>query len=126
MVMASQTHEPAQAILVRVLGAQPQAPADAILDELLVVMMAAQEPPAIALTNVVYELARSAELAARFASDEDGGLREAAIDEALRVRPAAQAALRRLTEPFEAGGFELPPGTTVAVPSLLAHRDPVA
>jgi cytochrome P450 len=113
-------------LLGMVLAAEPQASTDAIVDELLVVMMAAQEPPAIALTNVVYELARRPELATRFAADQDGGLRQAAIDEALRVRPAAQAALRRLTEPFQAGGFQLAPGTTVAVPSLLAHRDPVA
>jgi cytochrome P450 len=113
-------------LLGMVLAAEPQATADAIVDELLVVMMAAQEPPAIALTNVAYELACRPELAARFAGDRDGELRRAAIDEALRLRPAAQAALRRLTEPFEAGGFQLPPGTTVAVPSLLAHRDPVA
>jgi cytochrome P450 family 135 len=108
--------EPRDDLLGAVVAAQPGAPADAIVDELLVVMMAAQEPPAIALTNVVYELARQPGI-------EPTG---AVVAEVLRLRPSAQAVLRQLTEPLTIAGHELPAGTDVAVPSLLAHRDPVA
>jgi cytochrome P450 len=118
--------DPGDDLLGLVLADEPDATPDAVVDELLVVMMAAQEPPSIALTNVVYELARHAELAERFADEGDGPLRQAVIDEAVRLRPAAQAALRQLTEPFDVDGHRLEAGTMVAVPSLLAHRDPSA
>jgi cytochrome P450 family 135 len=89
----------------------------AIVDELLVVLMAAQEPPSIAMTNVVLELARQPG-----DTEPDAG----AVAEALRLRPAAQAALRRLTAPVAVAGHELPAGTAVALPSPLLHRDPTA
>jgi cytochrome P450 len=93
-------------------------------DALLVVIAAAQEPPAIALTNVVYELARRPRWQDRFlAAPED---REAIVAEALRLRPAAQAALRELTAPATVAGHRLHEGTVVALPSPLLHRNPGA
>jgi cytochrome P450 family 135 len=89
----------------------------AIVDELLIVLMAAQEPPSIAMTNVVLELARQ---------PGDAEPDAARVAEALRLRPAAQAALRRLTAPASVAGHELPAGTVVALPSPLLHRDPQA
>jgi cytochrome P450 family 135 len=94
------------------------------VDRLIVVIAAAQEPPAIALTNVVYELARRPELQDRFRADP--ATRDALVAEALRLRPAAQAALRELTGPRQVGAHALPAGTPVALPSLLLHRDPHA
>jgi hypothetical protein len=106
-------------LLGRVLEAVAH-PREAV-DRLIVVIAAAQEPPAIALTNVVYELARRPELQDRFR--EDPATRDALVAEALRLRPAAQAALRELTGPRQVGAHALPAGTPVALPSLLLHRD---
>jgi len=44
----------------------------------------------------------------------------------LRLRPSASALLRELTEETAIAGYTLAPGTTVALPSPLLHRDPVA
>jgi cytochrome P450 len=85
-------------------------------DRWLVVIAAGQEPPAIALTNVAYELARR--------PGQDPG--EAFIAEVLRLRPSASAVLRELTSPATIAGHALPAGTTVALPSALLQRDPVA
>jgi hypothetical protein len=85
-------------------------------DAWIVVIAAGQEPPAIALTNVAYELARHPEHA--FSS--------AFVDEVLRLRPSASAVLRELTDECEFAGHRLPAGTTVALPSPLLHRDPEA
>ncbi len=83
------------------------APLRAILgdeaDRALVVCAAGQEPPAIALANVGYEWAR-----------RGGELTPAFVDETLRLRPSASAALRQIG------------GETRALSSLLAHRDPDA
>jgi cytochrome P450 len=91
-------------------------------DRLLVVLAAAQEPGAIALTNVVYELARHPGLQDRFLEQPDA--RGALVDEALRLRPAASAALRELRRDERVDGHLLPAGADVAVPSPLLHRDP--
>jgi hypothetical protein len=82
-------------------------PRDAI-DALLVVIAAAQEPPSIAMTDVLYELASEPARQERFLARPE--LREALIAEALRLRPAASAALRRLTAPFSVGGHVLASG----------------
>ncbi len=96
----------------------------AIIDELLIVLMAAQEPPAIALTNIICELARAPLVAARFRADPSA--RRAIIAEVLRLRPSASAALRRLTEPMDLAGHALPAGAVIACPSPLLHREPTA
>ncbi|MGH7293326.1 MAG: cytochrome P450 [Polyangiaceae bacterium] len=49
-------------------------------------------------------------------------LLEAAIREALRLRPAAPGAFRKTTRPVVIGGQEIPPGTVVMASSYLAHR----
>jgi cytochrome P450 family 135 len=96
-----------------------------ILEEVVTLMMAAQEPPSIALTWILERLGRHPTLAAGyFAEEKDGPLREAVFSETLRLRPSALAVLRRLSEPFEAGGHLLPAGTATMVPLPLIHRDP--
>jgi cytochrome P450 len=92
------------------------------VDRLMVVIAAAQEPPAIALTNMVYELARRPSWQDRFLHDP--GCRDGVVAEVLRLRPSAQAVLRELTAPDEVAGHELVRGTLVALPSPLLHRDP--
>jgi cytochrome P450 len=94
------------------------------IDALLVVIAAAQEPPAIALANVVYELARRPRWQERFLDAPED--RDAIVAEVLRLRPAAQAALRELTAPATIAGHRLAAGTLVALPSPLLHRDPRA
>jgi cytochrome P450 family 135 len=96
-----------------------------ILEEVVTLMMAAQEPPSIALTWTVERLARHPTLAADYlAAGEDAPLREAVFRETLRLRPSALAVLRRLDEPFEAAGHLLPAGTAAMVPLPLVHRNP--
>jgi cytochrome P450 len=72
-------------------------------DRSIVVCAAGQEPPAIALANVGLEWAR-----------RGGETTPAFVDETLRLRPSASAALREID------------GQTRGLSSLLAHRDPEA
>jgi cytochrome P450 len=96
-----------------------------VLEEVVTLMMAAQEPPSIALTWTLERLGRHPALAADYlAAATDGPLRTAVFRETLRLRPSALAVLRRLSEPFEAGGHLLPAGTSTMVPLPLIHRDP--
>jgi cytochrome P450 len=87
-------------------------------------VMAAQEPPAIALTWLLDRLGREPELADAFLALPDGEAAVAVVKETLRLQPPASAALRRLTAPRRIGGFDLPAGVDVMVPSTLLHRDP--
>jgi cytochrome P450 family 135 len=111
-------------VLGAMLASDPPIDDAAIVDQLLIVLMAAQEPPAIALANVVYELAGRPMVAERFLADP--AARRAIIAEVLRLRPSASAALRQLTQPMEVAGHALPAGTVIAFPSPLLHRDPRA
>src|SRR3954447_18051171 len=102
----------------------PLSSAEAI-DELLPVLMAAQEPMAAALTWLLERLAREApEHAERFVIGEgDDPMREAIVKESLRLRPPALAMLRRLQQPMTIDGQPLPAGVSVAVPILALHHD---
>jgi cytochrome P450 len=93
-------------------------------EELMSLVMAAQEPPAIAITWLLDRLGREPELAAAFLAEPEGELATAIVKETLRLQPPASAALRRLTAPRRVGGQELPAGVDVMVPSTLVHRDP--
>src|SRR3954447_6897239 len=95
-----------------------------IVDELISLLMAAQEPPAIALTWILDRLAREPELAETFVADPRSWRSDAIVREVLRLRPPASGSLRRLLEPMLVEGRELPAGATVLVPTSLVHRDP--
>jgi cytochrome P450 len=91
----------------------------------LIVMGAAQEAGAIALAWTTIELARDPGLREAYLAAEPGSeARTAIVDEILRLRPAALAALRELTERRTVLGHDLPAGTGVLVPIPLVHLDP--
>jgi cytochrome P450 len=103
------------------LSAEPAQPPEAIVDELLALLMAAQEPTAAALSWLLERIAREPELASAFAAG--GAARSAVVDETLRLRPAAIAALRRLSAPARVAGHELPRGVAVMLPIVLLQHD---
>jgi cytochrome P450 family 135 len=109
---------PALAALTEAVGDPARA------EELMSLLMAAQEPPAIALTWLLDRLGREPQLAEAFLTDPTGEVADSVVKETLRLRPPASAALRRLTAPRRVGGWDLPAGVDVMVPSTLVHRDP--
>ena len=112
-------------ILDHILDAAPEMSTAEIVEELIVVLAAAQEPPAIALTWVVERLAGDDALRERFlAADDRGPLRESVIDEVLRVRPPAMASLRRAERAMTIGGHAIAEGTDLIAAIPLVHRDP--
>jgi cytochrome P450 family 135 len=117
--------DPPDDLLGRILRADPRRDGAEIADELLVLLAAAQEPPAIALTRLLDRLARGGGgLVERYANDD--GERDAIVRETLRLHPPAVAGLRRLREPRLVGGHRLPAGVVTMVPIPLLHRDPRA
>jgi cytochrome P450 len=98
-----------------------------IHDELLTLLVAGHETTATALSWAVERLIRHPDklerLRAEVAAGEDAYL-TATIQETLRLRPVIVGVLRRLTEPIELGGYELPAGVTVMPSIHLVHRDP--
>jgi cytochrome P450 family 135 len=83
--------------------------------------MAAQEPAAAALSWLLERIAREPALAGAFAAGQPASTR--VVDETLRLRPAALAALRRLSAPATAAGHDLPAGVTAMLPIVLLQRE---
>jgi cytochrome P450 family 135 len=108
-------------VLGCLVSAEPRQPTEAIVDELLTLLMAAQEPAAAGLSWLLERVARNPELAGPLAAGQEG--RTGVVDETLRVRPAAIAALRRLSAPATVAGHHLPPRVTVMLPIVLLQRD---
>jgi cytochrome P450 family 135 len=98
-----------------------------IRDELLTLLVAGHETTATALAWAVERLARHPEKLERLREEvlagEDAYL-TATIQETLRLRPVISIVIRRLTEPVEIGGYELPAGAAVVPAIHLVHRDP--
>jgi cytochrome P450 len=119
--------EPGDGVLGAVIGAKPEATPDTVVEELLSLLMAAQEPMATALTWLLLTLSAPEAAEARAAVAEagvDDGLGAAAVRETLRLHPSALASLRLLTEDREIAGRVLPAKTTIMVPLPLIQRDP--
>jgi cytochrome P450 len=89
-------------------------------DELLTLLVAGHETTATSLAWAVERLVRHDGALDRVASD--ARYADAVVKETLRLRPVVAIVLRRLLEPLEVGGHELPAGTTVAPCILLVHR----
>jgi cytochrome P450 len=96
-------------------------------DELLTLLVAGHETTATALSWAMERLVRHPEKLERLRDEvlagEDAYL-TATIQETLRLRPVIVLVARRLTEPVEIGGYELPAGVTVTPAIHLVHRDP--
>jgi cytochrome P450 family 135 len=89
-------------------------------DELLTLLLAGHETTATSLAWAVERLVRHPGGLERVA--HDGDYADAVVKEILRLRPVVAIVLRRLREPLEVAGRELPAGATVAPCILLVHR----
>jgi cytochrome P450 len=114
--------DPPDDVLGLMLRADPSRRGEDVADALLVLLAAAQEPPAVALARVLDRLARAPGLATRYATG-DG---DAIVRETLRLHPPAVAGLRRLATPRTVAGHRLPAGVVAMLPIPLLHRDPRA
>jgi cytochrome P450 family 135 len=98
-----------------------------IRDELLTLLVAGHETTATALSWAMERLVRHPEklerLRAEALASEDSYL-TATIQETLRLRPVIVLVIRKLTEPVELGGYELPAGASVTPSIHLVHRNP--
>jgi cytochrome P450 len=97
-------------------------------DELLTLLVAGHETTATSLSWAVERLARHPEKLGRLRDEaeagEDDAYMTATIQETLRLRPVISIVIRRLTEPVEIGGYELPAGVSVTPSIYLLHRNP--
>jgi cytochrome P450 family 135 len=96
-------------------------------DELLTLLVAGHETTATSLAWAVERLVRNPDKLERLRAEVTEGRDEyltATIQETLRLRPVISIVLRKLTEPVEIGGYELPAGVSVAPCVYLAHRNP--
>jgi cytochrome P450 len=117
---------PGDDVIGAMLASAPELPTAEMVDELLAVLMAAQEPPSVALGWLLDRAGRD-EAAREALLDPQGGrgsARVRVVRETLRLRPPALAALRRLTAPMRVDGRGLAPGTTTMLPIPLLQRDP--
>ena len=94
-------------------------------DELMTLLVAGHETTASALAWAAERLVRHPEALARLREEAEAGGSEyadAVCKETLRLRPILSLVVRRLKEPMEIGGRELPAGVTVAPCIYLVHR----
>jgi cytochrome P450 len=98
-----------------------------IRDELLTLLVAGHETTATALSWAVERLVRHPQKLERLRAETRAGEEAyltATIQETLRLRPVIVLVIRKLTEPVELGGYELPAGASVTPSIHLVHRNP--
>jgi cytochrome P450 len=98
-----------------------------IRDELLTLLVAGHETTATALSWAMERLVRHPEKLERLRAEALAGgdaYLTATIQETLRLRPVIVIVIRKLTEPVELGGYELPAGASITPSIHLIHRDP--
>ncbi len=96
-------------------------------DELMTLLVAGHETTATALSWALERLVRHPDKLERLREEANAGgdeYTDAVTKEALRLRPVLPIVVRRLTEPYEIGGYTLPAGVTVAPCIYLVHRNP--
>jgi cytochrome P450 len=96
-------------------------------DELMTLLLAGHETTGMSLAWVLERLVRHPEALRRAAAEADfggGTYTEAAILEALRIRPVFAVVARRVKRPFELGGYTIPPGVTIMPSPVLVHHRP--
>ena len=97
-------------------------------DELMTLLVAGHETTATSLAWTLERVVRHPEVLARLEEEAttggDGAYADAVAHEALRLRPVLPLVVRKLTEPLEIAGYELPAGATVAPCIYLVHRRP--
>jgi cytochrome P450 len=99
-------------------------------DELLTLLVAGHETTATSLAWAVERLARHPQKLERLRAEaeaeegESDAYLTATIQETLRLRPVISIVARRLTEPVEIAGYELPAGVSVTPCVYLTHRNP--
>jgi cytochrome P450 len=98
-------------------------------NELLTVLVAGHETSASALAWTLERVIRHPDVLARLQEEVDANedahdYVDAVVKETLRLRPVLPLVVRRLTEPLELHGYDLPVGTTVGPCIYLAHRRP--
>jgi cytochrome P450 family 135 len=96
-------------------------------DQLMTLLVAGHETTASALAWAIERLVRHPEMLGRLREEARAGedvYADAVCKETLRIRPVVYLVARRLTEPVEIGGFELPAGVTAVPCVYLVHRRP--
>jgi len=96
-------------------------------DELLTLLVAGHETTATSLSWAMERLCRHPEKLGCLREEVEAGsdaYLTATIQETLRLRPVISIVIRRLTEPVEIGGYELPAGVSVTPSVYLVHRNP--
>ena len=95
-------------------------------DHLLTLLLAGHETTASTLAWCFERLVRHppalARLERELAADDGDAYLEAVVHETLRLRPVIEAVFRRLTAPYEIGGYRLPAGTNIAANIWGVHR----
>jgi cytochrome P450 family 135 len=113
-------------LLARHEDGEPMSDAE-LRDELMTLLVAGHETTATSLSWAFERLVRSPDVLERLVDEIDAGedaYLDATIQETLRLRPVISLVLRRLVEPMEIAGRELPAGVSVAPCIYLMHRRP--
>jgi len=96
-------------------------------DELLTLLVAGHETTATSLSWALERLLRHPAAWDRLRDEVAAGGEgyvDATVKETLRLRPVLPLVLRKLVEPMEIGGWQLPAGVSVAPCIYLVHRRP--
>ncbi|MGH3799938.1 MAG: cytochrome P450 [Pseudonocardiaceae bacterium] len=97
-----------------------------LVDQVVTLLLAGHETTAAALAWTFERLTRSPALlerTAQAAADSDDAWLDAVCKESLRSRPVVWQIGRKLTEPVELAGYQLPAGTMLVPAINLVHHD---
>jgi cytochrome P450 len=93
-------------------------------DELVTLLVAGHETTATSLAWTLERVVHHPEVRERLEAEAGGEYLDAVIKESLRLRPVIPAVSRKLMEPVELGGYELPAGVFIVPSIYLTHRRP--